>query len=89
MCRSLVPLDQEILDACKASVVFDLSRSGTGQNAEDGCVPSRGVATPEGFNDRRGLPVGGGFALRPLFPSRFEVEDDSGALPVRWLGGGR
>ena len=69
--------------------MLDLARFGAGQISEDGCVPSRGVATPEEFNDRCGLPFGGGVAFRPMFPSQFEVEDDTGALPVRWLGGGR
>jgi len=84
------PLDQEFFDVRKASVMFDLSWFGAGQNVDDGCVPSRGVAALEGFNGRCGLPFGGGVALRPFFPSRFDdMEDDSGALPVRWLGGGR
>ena len=56
-------MDQEFLDACKASVVLDLSRFGAGQNAEDGRVPSQGVAPSEGFNDGYGFPFGGGVAL--------------------------
>ncbi len=82
------PLGHEFFDVCKAAVVFYLSRFGTGQNGEDGCVPSRGVDTPEGFNDGCGLSFGGGVALRPLFSSRFEVKNDAGALPVCRLGGG-
>ncbi len=71
------PLDQEFLNACNASVVLDPSRFSAGKNAEDGRVPSRGVATSKGCNGRCELPFGGGIAIRPSFPFCVEVEKDA------------
>ncbi len=81
-------LDQEFLNVCEASVVFDLYRFDTGQNGKDGRVSARGVVTSEGCNGGCGLPFGGGAAIIPFLFPRFEVEGDSPAFPFRgWAVG--
>ena len=85
------PSDQEFLHMCETSVVFDLSWFGTGQDNEDGCVPSRGVATPEGFYGGCGLPFGGGVTLRLFFSSCFGLKWRTMRVPflsVGWEVGG-